>query len=283
MRLRSLLFVPGDRPDQMLKALRSGADALILDLEDSVALQRKTEARAHVVAFLKTQQRALRLFVRINSLGSGMVPLDLAAIAHAAPDAVVVPKTEGAQSIIELHAQLHEANMSSTLLLPIATETPLAMFRLGEYATVASSLVGLTWGAEDLSAAVGAESARERDGRFTPPYEVARSMLLFAAYAAAVPAIETVYPNFRDLQGLTEYAQRGARDGFVGMMAIHPTQVPIINAAFTPSLEVVERARRIVAAFAAQPTAGVLNVDGAMLDAPHLKQAQRILAQATDA
>jgi citrate lyase subunit beta/citryl-CoA lyase len=167
-------------------------------------------------------------------------------------------------------------------VLPIATETAAAIFHLGEYAGVAGNLLGLTWGAEDLSAAIGAESARDAGGHFTAPFAMVRSLALFAAHAAAVPAIETVFPEFRDLQGLATYAQRAARDGFTGMLAIHPTQIPAIHAAFTPSPALIERSRRIVAAFAQHPGAGVLQIEGAMVDAPHLKQAQRVLSRIDD-
>jgi citrate lyase subunit beta/citryl-CoA lyase len=162
--------------------------------------------------------------------------------------------------------------------LPIATETAAAIFALGDFARVADRLCGLTWGVEDLSAAIGASTARETDGRFTPPFEMVRSLALFAAQAAGVPAIETVYPALKDLDGLKAYATRGRRDGFSGMLALHPAQVPIINAAFTPSAEEFAWARRVVEAFAAHPGAGALELDGRMVDAPHLKLARRLLA-----
>ena len=279
MRLRSLLFVPGDRPDQMQKAATSGADALILDLEDAVAARRKNEARVHVAAFLRCEPRSIPLFVRINPLNSELSDQDLAALAGVNPEGWVLPKAEGAESVIELGRRLTALQMPARGILPIATETAAAPFKLGEFASVAGHLVGLTWGAEDLSAAVGAASARLPDGRFTSPYEIVRALTLFAAHAAEVQAIETVYPAFRDQTGLSEYAKCGARDGFTGMLAIHPAQVAIINAAFTPDPALVARARRIVEEFKRHPGAGVLNLDGEMLDAPHLKQAQRILAQ----
>ncbi|MDP8983623.1 MAG: CoA ester lyase [Pseudomonadota bacterium] len=279
MRLRSLLFVPGDRPDLMQKALGAKADALILDLEDSVALEGKPHARRDVAGFLRREPRSVPLFVRINPLPSGLMDQDLDAISGAAPDGVVLPKAEGAQSVLEVARRLGTRGGGAVPILPIATETAAAVFRLGEYAAVAGSLAGLMWGAEDLSAAVGAVSAREADGSFAAPYELARALALFAAHAAGVPAIETVYPAFRDHEGLARYAARGARDGFAGMMAIHPSQVDIINTAFTPSAEAVAYARRVVEAFAQHPGAGVLSIDGAMIDAPHLKQAQRVLAQ----
>jgi citrate lyase subunit beta/citryl-CoA lyase len=283
MRLRSLLFVPGDRPERMQKALLCGADALILDLEDSVALAHKPQARAEVVAFLRRQPRPVPLFVRINPLQSGLAEhdlADLAATADAGPDGLLLPKAEGAASIIDLGSLMGALGMAPTRILPVASETPLAIFKLGEYVSVAAQLAGLTWGAEDLPAAIGAASARQSDGSYTAPYEMVRALTLFAAHAAQVPAIETVYPVFRDLDGLSQYAARGARDGFNGMMAIHPSQVPIINDAFSPSAAVIAHARRVVAEFSKHPGVGVVSLDGAMLDAPHLKQARHVLAQA---
>jgi citrate lyase subunit beta/citryl-CoA lyase len=264
----------------MTKALLAGADALIFDLEDSVSAQRKAQARLDVAAFLGQGARRVPSFVRVNPLASGLTDEDLAAVANARPDGVVLPKAEGAASVIELARRMDVAGLPAARILPIATETPAAIFRMGEYSSVADRLAGVTWGAEDLSAAVGAVTAREPGGSFTAPYEMARALTLFAAHAALVPAIETVYSAFRDLDGLAHYAERGARDGFAGMMAIHPAQVKIINAAFTPSSQIIERARRIVAEFGKHPGAGVVSIDGAMFDAPHLKQAQRILAQA---
>ena len=274
MRLRSLLFVPGDRPDRMEKALGVGADALILDLEDSVAPAKKAEARAAVAAFLRVPHRPMPLFVRVNPVGGGHAGEDLAAILPAKPDAIVQPKAEGAASVRML------IGCTDLPILPIATETPAAIFGLGSYGEVHEHLIGLTWGAEDLPAAIGATAAREADGRYTPPIETVRSLALMAAHAAGVPAIETVYPSFRDPDGLAAYAARGARDGFTGMMAIHPDQVAVINHAFTPSESEAAAARAIVDAFAADPQAGVLAVDGRMVDAPHLAQARRLLERA---
>ena len=271
MRLRSLLFVPGDRPDRFAKAAASGADAVILDLEDSVAPARKEAAREAVRAFLAEQATGVLRFVRINPVDTGMLADDLA-VARAA-DGLVLPKAEGLATLAALGPDMPP-------VLPIATETPAAIFRLDEYARSPALLAGLTWGAEDLPAAIGAETSREADGRYTPPYETVRSLTLFAAHAAAVPAIETVYPAIADEAGLAAYAARGRRDGFTGMMAIHPAQVPVINAAFTPDAEAIARARRIVDAFAADPEAGALQLDGHMIDLPHLKQARRVLALA---
>ena len=279
MRLRSLLFVPGDRPDRMEKALASGADALILDLEDAVALSRKAEARAAVVAFLE-KPRTLPLFVRVNPLDSGMIDADLAAVLPGRPDGIVLPKAEGAASLKALDSKLDWAGADGCGILPIATETAAAMFQLGSYGGVTSRLAGLTWGAEDLPAAIGAATSRAPDGSYTPPYQLARSLTLFGAAAAGVAAIETVWPGFKDLEGLAAYAARGRRDGFTGMMAIHPAQVAVINAAFTPSAAEVAHAHAVIAAFAAAPEAGALALEGRMIDRPHLVQAQRILALA---
>jgi citrate lyase subunit beta / citryl-CoA lyase len=273
VKLRSLLFVPGDRAERMEKALGIGADALILDLEDSVAPAKKAQARDAVAAFLG-RDRTTPLLVRVNPLGGPYVVEDLAMLRELSPDGIVLPKAEGAASIHEL------GPWTGAPILPIATETPAALFELGSYREVTDRLLGLTWGAEDLPAAMGASTPREADGTYTPPLQTARSLALFAAHAAGVPAIETVYPAFRDLDGLEAYATRGRRDGFSGMMAIHPDQVAVINRAFTPSKEEIAHARAIVAAFEAQPDAGVLAIDGKMVDAPHLAQARRLLATA---
>ncbi|MBX9796791.1 CoA ester lyase [Sphingomonas sp.] len=275
MRLRSLLFVPGNRPDRMAKAAATGADALILDLEDAVAPSAKAAARLAVAEFL-AQPRPCTLFVRVNPLDSGLIDDDLAAVLPARPDGIVLPKAEGGASLAALDAKL----AGDIMILPIATETPAAMFALGSYGGVTPRLAGLTWGAEDLPAAIGATASREADGSYAAPYQLARSLTLFGAHAAGVAAIETVYPDFRDLDGLAAYAARGRRDGFSGMMAIHPAQVAVINAAFTPSEAEIDHARAVVALFEANPGAGALSLNGRMVDAPHLKAARRVLAQA---
>jgi citrate lyase subunit beta/citryl-CoA lyase len=278
VRLRSLLFVPGDRPDRMAKALAAGADALILDLEDSVAPAAKTAARHEVAHFLDANSQA-RLWVRVNPLDSPDNEKDLAAVLPSHPDGIVLPKAEGGASVAELARRLGERGNATAQILAIATETPAAIFQLGSYGG-ARRLAGLTWGAEDLPAAVGAAASREEDGRFTPPYELARSLCLFGAAAAGVAAIETVYPAYKDLDGLAAYAARARRDGFLGMMAIHPDQIPVINSAFTPSQEEIAHARAVVAAFEASPDVGVLSLEGRMIDRPHLVQARRILGLA---
>jgi citrate lyase subunit beta / citryl-CoA lyase len=274
MRLRSLLFVPGDRPDRMEKAVATDADALILDLEDSVALGKKAEARQNVAAFL-SGKRAKFLFVRINA---GFMDQDLQAVMPRKPDGIVLPKAEGGASLAELDRRLAAWGDVEARILPIVTETPAAIFALGSYGGVTKRLCGLSWGVEDLSAAIGAATAREADRRYTSIFETVRALALFAAHAASVPAIETIYPDLKNPEGLKTYAERGRRDGFSGMLAIHPAQISIINDAFSPSAEEREWARRVVEAFSANPHAGVLTLDGQMLDAPHLARAKNILS-----
>jgi citrate lyase subunit beta/citryl-CoA lyase len=274
--LRSLLFVPGDRPERFAKAAASGADAIILDLEDSVLPGRKGEARKAIADWLATD-RAVPAIVRINPLSSPQIEADIACLRTAAPDALMLPKAEGAASIATLDGLLGPFDPP---IIPIATETPSAIFELGSYRDCADRLAGLSWGAEDLPAAIGASASREEDGRYTPPYELVRSLTLFAAHAAAVPAIDTVFPAIKDETGLAAYVARARRDGFTGMLAIHPAQVPLINAGFTPGVEEIAHARAVIAAFAAHPEAGALALDGRMIDRPHLVQAHRVLALA---
>ena len=279
MKMRSLLFVPGDRPDRMKKAQGLGADVLILDLEDSVTAAKKTDARKAVTDILAAP-RAVPVFVRVNP-SAAMMEQDLAAIVPGRPDGIVLPKAEGGASVTALARRLDALGDGQSRILPIATETPAAIFGLGTYGNVTDRLCGLTWGAEDLPSAIGAVTAREADGTFTAPYQMVRSLALFAAHAAGVAAIETVYPAIKDEQGLAGYAARARRDGFSGMLAIHPAQLAVIHAAFTPSEEEMAWARRVVEAFGENPDSGALQVDGQMMDAPHLKLAKRILASAS--
>lgn len=280
MRLRSLLFVPGDRPDRFEKAANSGADAIILDLEDSVSLTNKEAARAAVADYLNGERSTFTL-VRVNPLDSHHTAADIAAVIGARPDAIMLPKAEGAASIAQLDTLIRTGSDDGASLppiLPIATETPHAIFTLGSYREVKDRLIGLTWGAEDLPAAIGAVTSREDDGHYTAPYQIARSLTLFAAHGAGTAAIDTVFPAIKDIEGLARYAARARRDGFHGMMAIHPAQVEAINTAFHPTIEELERAQAIVQAFADHPQAGVLQINGKMIDAPHLKQARHILS-----
>ena len=279
---RSFLFVPADSEKKLAKAKDSAADALIIDLEDAVAPSARPAARKIAAAFLAEGARQ-DLWVRINPLGSPDAPEDMREVMPSAPAGIVLPKPHGACDVLELAKRLdvleqeHGLPAGQTKILPIATERPAALFHLHEYAESSARLAGLTWGAEDLSAAVGATANRSSDGDWLAPYQFARSLCLFAAAAAEVPAIDTVYTDFRDHPGLARYAGLARRDGFAGMLAIHPAQVGIINEAFMPSAEEIRRAERIIALFAANPDAGTLALDGKMIDRPHWLQARRIL------
>ena len=281
MILRSLLFVPADSEKKLAKARAVPADALILDLEDSVAPDNRAKARALVCEFLK-EKSAQSIFVRINPVGSADYKADLAEIAAVA--GLVVPKPDSPDALRALDRALTQIENAHGLapggikLIPIATETPAAVLSLMDYRNPPPRLAALTWGAEDLSAALGAATNREADGEFAFTYKLVRSLALIAAKAAGVEAIETVHADMRDAKGLERVARTARRDGFSGMLAIHPDQVEIINAAFTPSPEDVAEAGRIVAVFAGG--AGVTSLDGNMLDAPHLKRAENILALA---
>jgi citrate lyase subunit beta/citryl-CoA lyase len=285
--LRSLLFVPGDSERKQAKALTAGADALILDLEDSVAETQLPAARAQVCAFLKAQAAAAvpERWVRLNSPTSGKLADDLAAVISGHPDGVMLPKVSAAREVAEVAQHLAQLEaqeglpVGATRIIVIATETPQALLTMGEYGngTAGPRLAALTWGMEDLSAALGVTQKTQPDGSLTPVLELARSLCLIAASAAGVQAIDGVHADFRDIAGLTREAGRARRDGFSAKLAIHPDQVPVINAAFSPSEAEVEQARRVIAAFAANPDAGVTSLDGRMLDRPHLVLAQRIL------
>lgn len=288
--MRSLLFVPGDDARKIAKGLDSGADALILDLEDSVAASRKAEAGALVCETLRKRLEGQpRLVVRVNALKSGLIAADLDAIMPGAPAAIMLPKCEGGADIQHLAALLavreaeNELIDGATQIIAIATETPLALFRLGTIPGASNRLEGLTWGGEDLAGAIGAERNRDEAGHYTDPYRLARSLALFAASAAEVAPIDSVFTDFRDTDGLRAEAEASRRDGFIAKMAIHPAQVAVINAVFTPDEKAIDHARRIVALFEANPDAGVIGLDGQMIDRPHLVQARRILARAAAA
>lgn len=279
MQLRSLLFVPGDRPDRFAKAAASGADAVIFDVEDSVLPDNKPAARVAIAQWLLGARRPT-CFIRINSLDSDDVNADLEMILGCRPDGIVLPKALGADTVRQLHEML---GPRCPPILPIACETPSAVFALGSYGGVADHLVGLTWGAEDLPAAIGAEVSRNRDGTYAAPYEMVRALTLFGAYAAKVAAIETVYPNITDMSGLRAYVTRAQPDGFTGIMAIHPSQVAVINAGFSPNQDQITYARAVIRAFANNPGTGALKLNGKMIDRPHLKRAEVLLARAGNA
>jgi citrate lyase subunit beta/citryl-CoA lyase len=286
--MRSLLFVPADSPKKLDKGMASGADALIVDLEDSIAPDGKARARDSAAAFLKDVGVAASrpyLVVRINGLQTGLTDADLDAIAPARPDAIMLPKAEGGASVVHADAKLNVREAASGLpdghikIFPIATETAASLFLAGTFAEASPRLRALTWGAEDLSAELGAETNRDADGHYLDPYRLARTLCLAGAAAAGVPAIDTVYIDFRDSEGLRRDCNAARRDGFSAKMAIHPAQVPIINEVFTPTAEAIAQAKAIVDAFAANPGAGTLGIGGVMADQPHLLRAQRILAR----
>jgi citrate lyase subunit beta / citryl-CoA lyase len=287
--MRSLLFVPADSARKLDKAMSCGADALIIDLEDSVALDGKARARDSAAAFLSQISPAASrpyLLVRVNGLATGLTDADLDAVVPAKPDAIMLPKAEGGAAVVHADAKLSVREAASGLadgqikILPIATETAAALFLAGTFAGASARLSGLTWGAEDLSAELGAQANRDQAGHFLDPYRLARALCLIGAAAAQVPAIDTVYVDFRDEAGFRRECEEAGRDGFAGKMAIHPAQVPIINDVFIPSAEALARARAIVDAFAQNPGAGVAGVGGIMYDRPHLARAQRLLATA---
>jgi citrate lyase subunit beta/citryl-CoA lyase len=287
--MRSLLFVPADGGAKLDKAFASGADAVIVDLEDSIAHERKDSARASAAAFLKQAGREAtrpRLIVRVNALATGLTDADLDAIVPAQPDAIMLPKAEGGASVIHADAKLAAREAIAGVddghvkIVAQAFETAAGLFAAGTFHGASARLIGLTWGPEDLSAELGSEANRDANGHFTVPYRFARSVCLFAAAASGVTAIETVYVDFRNLAGLKRETEDARRDGFSARLAIHPAQVPVINEVFTPSTDQVERAKAIVAAFAAAPGAGVVAIDGVMYDRPHLARAQVLIARA---
>lgn len=286
--MRSLLFVPGDSERKLAKSAELPADILVLDLEDAVMPERKAAARGLVAEFLgqHAESERARIWVRINPVDHPDAGADLGAVMPLAPGGIMLPKSRSPADVEALAQRIghyeaeHDFPVGSTRVLPVATETPQALFSLGDYARCGRRLAGLTWGAEDLAAAVGATSNREPDGRWTSPYVFVRSLCLFAAHAAGVAAIDTLWANFRDPDGLAASCAEARRDGFSGKLAIHPEQLEIINAAFTPSAEEVEHARRVIAAFESAPGAGTVALDGAMLDLPHLRQARAVLARA---
>jgi len=288
--LRSLLFIPGDSEKKLGNGDRAGADALVLDLEDSVLSENKARARGLAAEYLRARPKAGRrteLWVRINSLDSTLALADLSAVVAAAPDGVMLPKAEGPADVARLSFYLDalEAQagvaVGSTRVLPVATETAAAPFNLGGYAAARlSRLVGLTWGAEDLAAALGASTNREASGEWAFNYRVVRSLMLLGARAAGVQPIDTLYADFRDEKGLYAASRASRAEGFTGRLAIHPAQVQAINESYMPSAEEIAHAHRVVAAFESAPGSGAVGFDGKMIDIPHLKQAQALIITA---
>ncbi|HXF52557.1 MAG TPA: CoA ester lyase [Hyphomicrobiaceae bacterium] len=289
--MRSLLFVPGDSERKLARALSTEADALILDLEDSVASDRKALARQMTREFIASAKAQIaqgrpRLYVRINNLATRDWQEDIAAVMQAAPDGILLPKSRSGEDVHQLSVALGHAEervglaAGSVRIIALATEVPASLLLLHTYVGASSRLEGLTWGAEDLSVALGAVDTREASGERTSPYRLARDLTLFTAAAAGAAAIDTVYVEFRNSEGLRREAEFAARDGFTAKLAVHPDQVPVINAAFTPTAEAIAYAEEIVRLFRDNPEAGVVALDGRMIDRPHLIRAERMLARA---
>ena len=282
MPMRSFLFVPADSERKLVKGLESGADALILDLEDSVAAVNRPAARKLAREFLEVNtSKKIALYVRINPLASGLALDDLAATVAGKPDGILLPKcTPGDVTTVDHYLSAFEAAAGNTVgairIVAIATETAEAVFALGNYAGSSPRLEAITWGAEDLSACIGGNN-RTIDGAYDGPYQLARSLCLLAASAAGVAALDTIYTDFRDPEGLKGEAVAARRSGFVGKMAIHPAQLATINEVFQASAEERQWAEAVIAAFAANPDAGTLALDGKMIDKPHLVLARRLL------
>ena len=282
-----MLFVPGDSERKFAKGAGVGADALILDLEDAVAPSMKAQARGMVAALLDDRgARDWAFYVRVNPFDTGLTLADLAAVVRPGLDGIVLPKADGAADLERLGFYLDAFETAAGMapgavkVVVVATETAKAMFALGSYTPAHPRLAALTWGGEDLSAAIGAVTPRHDDGSWTEPYRQVRAQCLFAAAAAGTEPLETLYANYRDGEGLAADCRAARRDGFTGRIAIHPDQIAIINDCFSPSPDDVAHARRVVAAFAAQPDAGTIGIDGKMYDRPHLTQAQKTLAAA---
>lgn len=288
--MRSLLFVPADSERKIAKGLSSAADALILDLEDSVGPDNKPTARRMCVEVLGSAKTAKKLFVRMNALDTPHALADLAAVVRARPAGIMLPKCRGGEDMqtVSNYLAVLEARddvpSGSTQILPIVSETGAAMFGLGSYANPHNPrMAGMLWGGEDLAADIGAVTNRDANGRYAPPYELARTLCLLAATSASVIAVDAVYTDFRDLKGLESESVEAARAGYSAKCAIHPDQIEAINRVFTPSAEALAWANRIIAAFDASPGAGVVSIDGKMIDMPHLKNARRLLARSKPA
>ena len=290
--MRSLLFVPADSARKLDKAMASGADAVIVDLEDSIAAENKASARKSAADFLKdavSLAKRPRLLVRVNGLHTGLTDDDLDAIVPARPDYIMLPKAEGGASVVHTDAKLTAREAMAGLpggqikIVAIATETAASLFLAGTYGGSSGRLEGMTWGAEDLSAELGAEVNRDAVGRFLSPYLMARALCLAGAAAAHVQAIDTVAVEFRNIAAVRRETEEARRDGFTAKMAIHPAQVPVINEVFTPTASAVAKARAVVAAFEAHPGTGTVGIDGTMYDRPHLERARQLIERASAA
>jgi citrate lyase subunit beta/citryl-CoA lyase len=286
--MRSLLFVPGDSEKKLEKGFQSGADVVIVDLEDSVAPANKETARSVATGFIAARRKetTAKLYIRVNDLSTGLTDDDLAAVVGVAPDGIMLPKANSSMDATHLSAKLrvHEAQHGlpdgATKIIAIMTETAAGTLAAPTWRDVNPRLSALTWGAEDLSASIGARATRDDRGRYTDVFRFARTMTILAASVSEVAAIDTVFVNFRDTEGLRAECEEAERDGFTGKMAIHPAQIPIINEAFTPSAEAVAHSQAVVEAFRAAGNPGVVGIEGKMYDRPHLRLAERLLMRA---
>jgi citrate lyase subunit beta/citryl-CoA lyase len=284
--MRSMLFVPGDRPERFEKAAASGTDAVILDLEDAVTPERRPEARTAIARWLAAAGRSVPIWVRINPVESADALADLAAVVGARPDGIVLPKARDGADVhradhwlesLEAHLGFEPGGIR---LMPLITESAGALLKAASFTSLPARVAGLTWGAEDLAADVGAARNKGADGEYELTYAMARSFCLLAAAAAGVPAFDTVDTEFRDVAAVERRARDSRRQGFVGKLAIHPAQIAAIHAAFSPTADEIAWAERVLAVFRAAPGVGALAFEGGMLDRPHLRQAERILAAA---
>ncbi len=282
--MRSMLFVPGDRPERFSKALASGADAVICDLEDAVTPATRPQARLDVADLLRTTERAIPLWVRINPVQTDDALADLAAVAAARPDGIVLPKARTGADLQRLDHWLealevqHGHHRGCIKVIALITETAQAVLNGSTFAAPPSRVIGYTWGAEDLAADVGASANRTAEGEFEFTFRLARSSCLLMAAAAGIAAYDTTDIEFRDTPAVERRAQASRRDGFVGKLAIHPAQLAPIHAAFAPTSDEVTWARRVIELMSADGGQGAVALDGRMIDRPHVRQAERILA-----
>lgn len=284
--MRSMLFVPGDRPERFEKAEASGADAVILDLEDAVAASQRPKAREAITAHLQRSSRPVPLWVRINPIDSPDALIDLAAVVPARPDGLLLPKARDGRDVMRFDYWLEALEASHGLVaggikvIPMITETAGAMLQLASFVPTPARVVGMTWGAEDLATELGAAASRDEAGRYDMPYQMASAGCLFTAAAAGVSAIDTVDTEIKDIAAVEQRACASRRSGYVAKLAIHPAQIPALHGAFTPSAAEVAHAEAVLAAFSTSPGVGALRVDGKLVDRPHLLQAERVLAAA---
>lgn len=284
--MRSMLFVPGDRPERFSKAVASGADAVILDLEDAVAPAQRPKAREAIGGFLASPSRPLPLWVRINPVQSGEALADLTAVVAACPDGIVLPKARNGADVVQLDHWLQALEASHGLppgcirMIPMVTETAGALLQMASFLPASPRVLAMTWGAEDLATELGAGGNRDRDGNYEAPYQLASSLCLYAAAAAGVVAVDTVDTEIKDLAAVERRARASRRAGYAAKLAIHPAQIPALHAAFTPGEAEVAQAERVLAAFAQAPASGAFMVDGKLVDRPHVLQAERVIAAA---